>query len=91
MRTVLFIKLPSYKKDWPVLIKKIPAYAIGCMAAFWMIERVIDFGNENIIWPLLIKFKFMPLKNTDLVVFALYLTIFILLKLTIMKQEQLIQ
>lgn len=38
---LLFIKLLSYKKDWPVLIKKIPDYAIESMAAFWMIERVI--------------------------------------------------
>ena len=38
-----FIKLLSYKKNWPVLIKKIPAYAIGSMAAFWLIERVVRF------------------------------------------------
>ncbi len=38
-----FIKLLSYKKNWPVFIKKIPAYAIGSMAAFWLIERIVRF------------------------------------------------
>lgn len=42
---LVFIKLLSYKKDWPVFIKKIPAYAIGSVAAFWMIERVLRFWN----------------------------------------------
>ena len=40
---LVFIKLLSFKKDWPVFIKKAPAYAIGSMAAFWMIERVLRF------------------------------------------------
>ncbi len=40
---LLFIKLLSYKKNWPVIVKKIPAYAIGSMAAFWLIERVVRF------------------------------------------------
>ncbi|NOQ91172.1 MAG: HupE/UreJ family protein [Flavobacteriaceae bacterium] len=40
---LVFIKLISFKKDWPVLLKKIPAYAIGSMAAFWLIERVVRF------------------------------------------------
>ena len=39
------IKLLSYKKDWPVFIKKIPAYAIGSLATFWMIERIVVFWN----------------------------------------------
>jgi hydrogenase/urease accessory protein HupE len=39
------IKLLSYKKDWPDFVKKIPTYAIGSMAAFWLIERVVGFWN----------------------------------------------
>lgn len=42
---LVFIKLLSYKKDWPVFIKKVPAYAIGSLAAFWMVERIIVFWN----------------------------------------------
>jgi hydrogenase/urease accessory protein HupE len=40
---LFFIKLLSYKKQWPMYIKKIPAYAIGSLATFWMIERIIAF------------------------------------------------
>ena len=39
------IKLLSFKKDWPIFIKKVPAYAIGSLATFWMIERVVAFWN----------------------------------------------
>ncbi len=39
------LKIIAFKKDWPVSIKKIPAYAIGSIAAFWMIERVLGFWN----------------------------------------------
>lgn len=39
------IKLLSFKKDWPIFIRKVPAYAIGSLASFWMIERVIAFWN----------------------------------------------
>lgn len=39
------IKILSIKKDWPMYTKKIPAYAIGSVAAFWMIERIINFWN----------------------------------------------
>ena len=39
------IKLLSYKKNWPVFIKKLPAYAIGSLATFWMIERIVVFWN----------------------------------------------
>jgi hydrogenase/urease accessory protein HupE len=39
------IKLLSFKKDWPVFVKKVPAYAIGSLATFWMIERVVAFWN----------------------------------------------
>lgn len=37
------IKLLSLYKKWPRQIAKIPAYAIGAIAAFWMIERVVAF------------------------------------------------
>lgn len=40
-----FIKLLSYKKEWPVFIRKIPAYTIGSMATFWMKERIVVFWN----------------------------------------------
>jgi hydrogenase/urease accessory protein HupE len=39
------IKLLTIKKDWPVVIRKVPAYAIGSLAVFWMIERVVAFWN----------------------------------------------
>jgi hypothetical protein len=26
--------------QWPAPIMELPAYAIGCMAAFWFVERV---------------------------------------------------
>ncbi len=42
---LIVIKLLSTKNNWPVFIKKAPAYAIGSMAAFWMIERIIRFWN----------------------------------------------
>lgn len=42
---LIFIKLLSFKKEWPLVIKKIPAYFIGSIAIFWMIERVIGFWN----------------------------------------------
>ena len=40
---LMLIKLLSFKKDWPIFIKKVPAYAIGSLAAFWMIQRVVRF------------------------------------------------
>jgi len=39
------IKLLSFKKDWSIFTKKIPAYVIGSLASFWMIERVLAFWN----------------------------------------------
>ncbi len=35
--------LSKTKITWPVWIKKVPAYGIGCMASFWMIERIVGF------------------------------------------------
>ncbi len=42
---LVVIKLLSYKKEWPIIIKQIPAYAIGSLATFWMIERILRFWN----------------------------------------------
>jgi len=39
------IKLLSLKKQWSMYLKQIPAYAIGSLATFWMIERVVAFWN----------------------------------------------
>ncbi|WP_082316529.1 HupE/UreJ family protein [Mangrovimonas sp. ST2L15] len=33
----------AFKKDWSLVAKKVPAYAIGSLAAFWTIERIIGF------------------------------------------------
>lgn len=38
-----FIKLISLKKEWPLSVQKLPAYAIGSLAAFWLVERVLAF------------------------------------------------
>ncbi len=35
--------LGKIKINWPKWIQKVPPYAIGCMASFWMIERVWGF------------------------------------------------
>ncbi|MCK5814550.1 MAG: HupE/UreJ family protein [Flavobacteriaceae bacterium] len=42
---LVLIKLLSYKKDWSIFTKRIPPYAIGSLATFWMIERIIGFWN----------------------------------------------
>jgi len=40
---ILALQLAATKKTWPVLVKKVPAYAIGSMAAFWLIDRMTGF------------------------------------------------
>ena len=35
----------ALKKDWPLIAKKVPAYVIGTLAAFWTIERILGFWN----------------------------------------------
>jgi len=40
---LILIRLLSYKKNWPLFVKKAPAYVIGSLAAFWMIQRVVRF------------------------------------------------
>lgn len=42
---LIILKILSLKKNWPTFTKKIPAYAIGSVAAFWMIERVLGFWS----------------------------------------------
>jgi hydrogenase/urease accessory protein HupE len=42
---LLMLKIIDQKHSWPVWIKKLPAYSIGSMAAFWMIERVVAFWS----------------------------------------------
>lgn len=42
---LIILKVLSYKKDWSKTLKKIPAYAIGSLASFWMIERILAFWN----------------------------------------------
>ncbi|AWW32208.1 HupE/UreJ family protein [Echinicola strongylocentroti] len=37
------LKALSFKRDWPLVLKKVPAYAIGAAAAFWTIERIVGF------------------------------------------------
>lgn len=39
------IKILSFKKNWPLVLKRIPAYGIGSIASFWLIERVIGFWS----------------------------------------------
>lgn len=39
------ISLLSLYKKWPTYSKKIPAYAIGSLAAFWMIQRIVAFWD----------------------------------------------
>ena len=42
---LLLLKILNLKKKWPAYVKKIPAYAIGSIAAFWMIQRVVRFWD----------------------------------------------
>ena len=46
---VIFMLMVMYlinlKKDWPLVLKRVPAYAIGSLAAFWMIERIVGFWS----------------------------------------------
>jgi hydrogenase/urease accessory protein HupE len=42
---LIVVKIIVEKKYWPLWVKKIPAYSIGSLAAFWLIERVIAYWN----------------------------------------------
>lgn len=39
------IKLLLYYKNWPSYLAKVPAYGIGTLASFWMIERLLAFWD----------------------------------------------
>ncbi|WP_115462532.1 HupE/UreJ family protein [Winogradskyella aurantiaca] len=40
---VLLTKVLNLKKNWPLATKLIPAYGIGSIACFWLIERIVGF------------------------------------------------
>jgi hydrogenase/urease accessory protein HupE len=42
---LLIIRMIAAKKEWPIWMKKIPAYSIGSVAVFWLIERFTGFWN----------------------------------------------
>lgn len=42
---LFILYLLNMKKNWPAYTKKIPAYAIGSVAAFWMIQRIAGFWD----------------------------------------------
>jgi hydrogenase/urease accessory protein HupE len=39
----LVMSLSARKKTWSIALQKVPAYAIGSVAAFWLIERIAGF------------------------------------------------
>ncbi|GLB47708.1 HupE/UreJ family protein [Neptunitalea lumnitzerae] len=43
---LVVLRFIAIKRDWPLVLKKAPAYAIGSVAAFWTIERVIGFWGS---------------------------------------------
>lgn len=42
---LIIIRLLAIQRDWPLILKKAPAYAIGAISSFWVIERVLSFWN----------------------------------------------
>lgn len=42
---LVVLQIIYLKKTWPVYLKKVPAYAIGSVSAFWMIQRVVGFWD----------------------------------------------
>lgn len=42
---IILTKVLSFKKDWSKALRFIPAYAIGSIACFWLIERIVGFWN----------------------------------------------
>ncbi len=40
---ILITKALNMKKNWPIATKLIPAYGIGSIACFWLIERIVGF------------------------------------------------
>jgi hydrogenase/urease accessory protein HupE len=42
---LLALGMINLKRNWPEYLKKVPAYAIGSIAAFWMIQRIVGFWD----------------------------------------------
>ena len=42
---LFILYLLNLKKNWPAYAKKVPAYAIGSVAAFWMMQRIAGFWD----------------------------------------------
>jgi hydrogenase/urease accessory protein HupE len=40
---LLMIKFFTVHREWPIWLKKLPAYGIGSLASFWLVERVLAF------------------------------------------------
>jgi hypothetical protein len=40
----LFFVLTRTPRTWPRWVEAVPAYAIGAVAMFWVIERIVAFG-----------------------------------------------
>ena len=40
---VVIMALSRLRREWPVWAQQIPAYAVGGIAAFWLIERIAGF------------------------------------------------
>lgn len=40
---VLVMALRKVRTEWPAWASQLPAYGIGGIAAFWLIERVVGF------------------------------------------------
>ena len=40
----LFFLLTKIPKTWPRWAEAVPAYAIGAVATFWVIQRIAAFG-----------------------------------------------
>jgi hypothetical protein len=45
MVVLLLLKLLASRLHWPLWVRKLPAYGIGSLAAFWLIDRVVAFWS----------------------------------------------
>ena len=46
---LVILSLLRLKHEWPNAIKRVPAYAIGSVSAFWLIERVLSFALPDLM------------------------------------------
>jgi hypothetical protein len=44
LMTIRVINLTDIRQDWPLAIRKLPAYAIGTVSTFWLIDRIWAFA-----------------------------------------------